>query len=68
MRTIIEKEVRFVDNNVDYIDVRTTLYFLGLPIYRQTKKFIPPLADSDMAVTKSLYKDGREYERDATFR
>ena len=65
MRTIIEKEVRFEDNNVDYIDVQTTIYFLGLPMYRQSKKFVPPLDDSDMSVTKRLYK---ERVTDMTFR
>lgn len=57
MKAIIEKKIRFVDNNVDYIDVQTTIYFLGLPIYWQSKKFVPPLDDSDMSVTKRMYKE-----------
>lgn len=57
MKALVEKKVRFVDNNEDYIDVQTTLYLLGLPIYRQSKKFVPPLDDSDMSITKRLYKE-----------
>lgn len=57
MKAIIEKKIRFVDNNVDYIDVQTTIYFLELPIYQQSKKIVPPLDDSDMSVTKRMYKE-----------
>lgn len=57
MKAIIEKKIRFVDNNVDYIDVQTTIHFLGLPIYQQSKKIVPPLDDSDMSVTKRMYKE-----------
>lgn len=57
MKALVEKKVRFVDNNEDYIDVQTTLYLLGLPIYWQSKKFIPPLDDSDMSITKRMYKE-----------
>ena len=57
MKAIIEKKIRFVDNNVDYIDVQTTVYFIGIPIYWQSKKYVPPIGDDDMAVTKSMYKE-----------
>lgn len=57
MKAIIEKKIRFVDNNVDYIDVQTTIYFLELPIFWQSKKYVPPLDDSDMSVTKRMYKE-----------
>ena len=57
MKALIEKKIRFVDNNVDYIDVQTTIYILGLPVYWQSKKYVPPLDDSDMSVTKRMYKE-----------
>lgn len=57
MKAIIEKSVRFVDSNEDFIEVQTKIYFLRLPIFIKSKKIIPPLDDSEMSKTKRLYKD-----------
>jgi hypothetical protein len=56
MKAIIEKKVRFIDTNEDFIEVETTIYFFKLPIFWKSKKIVPPLDDNEMSQTKRLYK------------
>ena len=57
MKAFIEKNVRFIDSNEDFIEVQTKTYFLGLLIFLKSKKIIPPLDDSEMSRTERLYKN-----------
>lgn len=57
MKALIEKKIRFIDTNEDYIEVATTVSFLRIPVFWKSKKVVPPLDDSEMSQTKRLYKE-----------
>lgn len=57
MKAIIEKKIRFIDTNDDFIEVVTSIYFCKIPVFWKSKKIVPPIFDVEMSKTSSLYKE-----------
>lgn len=61
MKALFEKRVNYVKTPHNYGVTVTTIYFLWIPIWATSKRFVWPITDEDLAAAQLSHDDYQDH-------